>query len=98
MNWLKYWNIQSGEINHLNLQSIRTSKTKKEIQLTLTLEIEAQKRSGANIAFISESLAYTDQKTTENHLASFEQEERIKNAAFLTKFLYGYNYSFPEIS
>lgn len=44
------------------------------------------KRSGANIAFISESLGHADQKTTENYLASFEQEERIKNAALLTKF------------
>jgi integrase/recombinase XerD len=43
------------------------------------------KRSGANIAFISESLGHADQKTTENYLASFEQE-RIKNAALLTKF------------
>ncbi|WP_205504506.1 site-specific integrase [Rufibacter psychrotolerans] len=44
------------------------------------------KRSGANIAFISESLGHNDLKTTENYLASFEQEERIKNAALLTKF------------
>jgi integrase/recombinase XerD len=38
------------------------------------------KRSGANIAFISESLGHSDLKTTENYLASFEQEERAKNA------------------
>ena len=44
------------------------------------------KRSIANIAYISESLGLADQKTTENYLASFEQEERIKNAALLTKF------------
>ncbi len=44
------------------------------------------KRSGANIAFISESLGHTDLKTTENYLASFEKEERLKNAALLTKF------------
>ena len=44
------------------------------------------KRSGANIAFISESLGHSDLKTTENYLASFEQDERIKNAALLTKF------------
>ncbi|KAA6313854.1 Tyrosine recombinase XerC, partial [termite gut metagenome] len=44
------------------------------------------KRSGANIAYISESLGHTDLKTTENYLASFEKEERIKNAAFLTNF------------
>lgn len=44
------------------------------------------KRSGANIAYISESLGHNDIKTTETYLASFEQEERIKNAALLTKF------------
>jgi integrase/recombinase XerD len=44
------------------------------------------KRSGANIAFISESLGHSDQKTTEHYLASFEQVERLKNAAFLTQF------------
>ena len=43
------------------------------------------KRSGANIAYISESLGHCDLKTTENYLASFEKEERIKNAALLTK-------------
>lgn len=44
------------------------------------------KRSGANIAFISESLGHSDLKTTENYLASFESEERRKNAELLTKF------------
>ncbi len=44
------------------------------------------KRSGANIAFISESLGHSDLKTTENYLDSFEKEERLKNAALLTKF------------
>ena len=44
------------------------------------------KRSGANIAYISESLGHNDLKTTENYLASFEKEERIKNAELLTKF------------
>lgn len=44
------------------------------------------KRSGSNIAYISESLGHSDMKTTENYLASFEKEERIKNAAFLTNF------------
>ena len=44
------------------------------------------KRSGANIAFISESLGHADLKTTESYLASFEKEERRKNAALLTKF------------
>ena len=44
------------------------------------------KRSGANIAYISESLGHKDLKTTENYLASFEKEERVKNASFLTQF------------
>lgn len=44
------------------------------------------KRSGANIAYISESLGHQDLKTTENYLASFEREERVKNAELLTKF------------
>lgn len=44
------------------------------------------KRSGASIAYISESLGHTDLKTTENYLASFEREEREKNAALLTRF------------
>lgn len=41
------------------------------------------KRSGANIAYISESLGHQDLKTTENYLASFEKEERIKAADML---------------
>lgn len=44
------------------------------------------KRSGANIAYISESLGHNDLRTTENYLASFEREERQKNAELLTKF------------
>ena len=44
------------------------------------------KRSGANIAYISESLGHNDLKTTENYLASFEKEERVKNARLLTNF------------
>ena len=44
------------------------------------------KRSGANIAYISESLGHSDLRTTENYLASFEKEERIKNAELLTKY------------
>lgn len=44
------------------------------------------KRSGANIAYISESLGHNDLKTTENYLASFEREERVKNASVLTNF------------
>lgn len=44
------------------------------------------KRSGATIAYISESLGHNDMKTTENYLANFEKEERQKNAKLLTKF------------
>lgn len=44
------------------------------------------KRSGANIAYISESLGHSNQRTTENYLASFEREERERNAELLTKF------------
>lgn len=44
------------------------------------------KRSGSNIAFISESLGHSDLHTTEIYLASFESEERAKNALKLTEF------------
>lgn len=44
------------------------------------------KRSGSNIAYISESLGHADIKTTENYLASFEKSERLKAAENLTKF------------
>ncbi len=44
------------------------------------------KRAGVNIAYISESLGHSDLKTTEHYLASFERDEREKNAALLTQF------------
>lgn len=44
------------------------------------------KRSGANISYISESLGHSNLAITENYLASFEQEERAKNAKLLTNF------------
>lgn len=44
------------------------------------------KRAGASIAYISESLGHSDLKTTEHYLASFEREEREKNAEILTRF------------
>lgn len=44
------------------------------------------KRSGTNIAYISESLGHSSLAITENYLASFEQEERIRTAQLLTKF------------
>lgn len=44
------------------------------------------KRAGANIAYISESLGHNDIRTTEHYLASFEREERERNAQLLTQF------------
>jgi integrase len=44
------------------------------------------KRSGANLAYISDSLGHSDLKTTEAYLASFEKDQRRKNAMLLTKF------------
>nr|WP_302829170.1 site-specific integrase [uncultured Bacteroides sp.] len=44
------------------------------------------KRSGVNIAYISESLGHSNLTITENYLASFEADERKKNSALLTKF------------
>ena len=44
------------------------------------------KRSGANIAYISESLGHSSLQTTQNYLASFERDERERNAHLLTKF------------
>ena len=151
---LKYRNIEGDEVCWYRQKTIRTSKVKKEIQATITPEMQSiinrwgnpdkkqdnyifsyltgkedpierkkiihdvikrtnkrlkeigkavgieglstyaarhsyatvLKRSGANIAFISESLGHSDLKTTENYLASFEKEERKKNAALLTNF------------
>lgn len=44
------------------------------------------KRAGVSIAYISESLGHNSLTTTEHYLASFEREEREKNAKFLTNF------------
>lgn len=44
------------------------------------------KRGGANISYISESLGHSDLRITEAYLASFEKEDRQKNALLLTKF------------
>lgn len=44
------------------------------------------KRSGSNIAYISEALGHTDIKTTESYLANFEEEEMEKNAKILTSY------------
>jgi hypothetical protein len=45
------------------------------------------KRSGSNIAFISESLGHSDLKTTKNYLASFETEERKTKCRIADKIL-----------
>ena len=65
--------------NHLGINNISTYTARHSFASVL-------KRSGANIAYISESLGHSDLKTTENYLASFEKAERIKNAALLTNF------------
>lgn len=44
------------------------------------------KRSGANIAYISEALGHSNLQVTQTYLASFEREEREKNARLLTAF------------
>jgi integrase len=44
------------------------------------------KRSGVDIAFISESLGHSDIRMTKSYLDSFETEERKKNASLLTDF------------
>lgn len=41
------------------------------------------KRSGVNIAYISDALGHTNIQITETYLASFEREEREKNAQIL---------------
>lgn len=54
--------------------------------LGATLVRHGIKTFGGNIAYISESLGHSNLKTTENYLASFEREEREKNAVLLTNF------------
>lgn len=150
---LKYKNIKDGEICFIRQKTERTTRTRKEIRVTVTSEMESiikkwgnknspdnyifpyldgtedaverdkktkglikcinkkmnyigkqlgfgkvttytarhsfatvLKRSGANISYISESLGHSDLKTTEAYLASFEKEERQKNAGLLTNF------------
>jgi integrase len=63
----------------LNLENISTYTARHSYATVM-------KRSGANIAFISESLGHSDLRTTEAYLESFEYEERAKNAANLTNF------------
>lgn len=44
------------------------------------------KRAGAKTSYISESLGHSNLAVTENYLAYFEKEERVKNALLLTDF------------
>lgn len=149
---LKYTNIIDGEIFFVRQKTERTAKSRKEIRVIITAELQAiidrwgvqdksgfifpyligketplerktvgkeltkrinkrmklvgealsigkittytarhsfatvLKRGGANIAYISESLGHSDLKTTEVYLASFEREDRVKNANLLTHF------------
>jgi integrase len=79
-NVIRLCNKKMAEIStELNYETISTYTARHSYATVL-------KRSGANIAFISESLGHSDLRTTENYLSSFEQEARAKNAAFLTKF------------
>ena len=73
-------NIRMTKIgNHLNIGKITTYTARHSFATVL-------KRSGANISSIGESLGHKDLKTTESYLASFEKEERQKNAGMLTNF------------
>lgn len=45
------------------------------------------KRSGVNIAFISENLGHVNLSTTKAYLDTFEKDERLKNVDFLRKSL-----------
>lgn len=79
-NVVRLTNKKMSEISKgLNFETISTYTARHSYATVL-------KRSGANIAFISESLGHSDLRTTENYLASFEKEERAKNASLLTKF------------
>lgn len=44
------------------------------------------KRAGAKTSYISESLGHSNLAVTENYLACFEKEERMRNAQLLTNF------------
>ena len=65
--------------SNLNISNITTYTARHSYATIL-------KRNGANLAYISESLGHSDLKTTEAYLASFEKEERAKNAYLLTQF------------
>jgi integrase len=79
-NVIRLCNKKMADISEdLNLDTISTYTARHSFATVL-------KRSGANIAFISESLGHSDLRTTENYLGSIEQEERAKNASKLTNF------------
>jgi len=44
------------------------------------------KRNGVDISFISESLGHTNTTITENYLAGYDKDERMKNAEALLDF------------
>ena len=75
-------------LNHLRL----TYSNLKSFALILNIHLARHsfatvlKRSGTNISYISESLGHSNLMVTENYLASFEQDERKKNAQLLTNF------------
>jgi len=86
--------VQKKEVHEFVKKiNIRTNKIGKELGIGNVTTYTARhsfatvlKRSGSNIAFISESLGHASLATTQSYLASFEKDEREKNAAFLTNF------------
>lgn len=73
-------NVRMANITkELNLPHISTYTARHSFATVL-------KRSGTNIAYISESLGHSNLSTTEAYLDSFETEERRKNANLLTLF------------
>jgi len=79
-NVIRLTNKRLHEISkRLNIGAVSTSSARHSYAAVL-------KRSGVNIAFISEALGHSDLRTTESYIASLEQEERAKNALKLTTF------------
>lgn len=66
--------------NKDGLYAVRIQLTYKRVQRYINTG------SWVNIAYISEFPGYSDTKTSESYLASFEKNERIKNASLLTNF------------
>ncbi len=79
-NVIRLTNKKMAEISKmLNISTISTLTARHSYA-------EVLKRSGVGISYISESLGHADLKTTENYLASLEQEERAKNSLQLITF------------